>query len=131
MRYYVYGHVIRENMENHILKCHQLYHQYMVYMYAKIESERFLLIHLNQYQLRSEEYIHLRDAINNDGNLSHLGQLKNLPAIYTGSQRHTYVCMYEYLQNAMAYNHNYGRADLFITSTCNPIWNEIKKFVLP
>lgn len=35
-------------------------------MYAKIESERLNFIRHNQAQLRSEEYIHLRDAILND-----------------------------------------------------------------
>lgn len=39
--------------------------------------------------------------------------------------------MYEYSQDAMTYVRNYGRPDLFITFTCNPIWNEIKKCLLP
>ncbi|VDK79069.1 unnamed protein product [Onchocerca ochengi] len=35
-------------------------------MYAKIETERLIFIHLNQTKLHSEEYIHLRDAVVND-----------------------------------------------------------------
>jgi hypothetical protein len=31
-------------------------------MYAKIETERLIFTRLNQTKLRSEEYIHLRDA---------------------------------------------------------------------
>ncbi|GFT76427.1 ATP-dependent DNA helicase [Trichonephila clavipes] len=66
MNYYSYRLMIRQNAENHILKCRQLFHQYIVDMYAKIETERLLYIRLNQTELRSEQYIHLRDAIVND-----------------------------------------------------------------
>lgn len=37
-------------------------------MYEKVENERLTFIRLSQAKLRSEEYIHLRDAINADGN---------------------------------------------------------------
>ncbi|GFX48927.1 helitron_like_N domain-containing protein [Trichonephila clavipes] len=70
MNYYLYRLMIRQNAENHILKCRQLFHQYIVDMYAKIETERLLYIRLNQTELRSEQYIHLRDAIVNDGNVN-------------------------------------------------------------
>jgi len=39
-------------------------------MYAIIERERLLFIRLNQTKLRSEEYIHLRDTVANDGNMN-------------------------------------------------------------
>lgn len=123
MNYYSYRLMVRENLENRILKCGKLYHQYAVDMYAKIESERLLYIRLNQKKLRSEEYIHLRDAINNDGNVNDIGRMTILPATYTGSPRH----MHEYTQDAMAYVRQYGRPDLFITFTCNPQWIEIKQ----
>lgn len=97
MNYYAYRLMIRENIESHILKCRQLYHQYVVDMYAKIESERLLFIRLNQRQLRSEEYVHLRDAINTDGNVNDIGRMTILPATFTGSPRH----MHEYAQDAM------------------------------
>ncbi|CAI6377043.1 unnamed protein product [Macrosiphum euphorbiae] len=41
-------------------------------MYVKIETERLTFIRLNQTKLRSEEYIHLRDAINTDGNAQNI-----------------------------------------------------------
>ncbi|GFX85925.1 helitron_like_N domain-containing protein [Trichonephila clavipes] len=88
MSYYAYRMMIRENADNHILKCRQLFHQYIVDMYAKIKSERLLYIRLNQVKLRSEEYIHLRDAVVNDGNLSELGKMVILPSTFTGSPRH-------------------------------------------
>lgn len=119
--------MIRQNEENQILKCRQLFHQYIVDMYAQIEGERLLYIRLNQKKLRSEEYIHLRDAINNDGNLNDIGRMTILPATYTGSPRH----MHEYAQDAMSYVRQYGRPDLFVTFTCNPTWAEITQHLLP
>lgn len=127
MNYYSYRLMIRQNEENQILKCRQLFHQYIVDMYAQIEGERLLYIRLNQKKLRSEEYIHLRDAINNDGNLNDIGRMTILPATYTGSPRH----MHEYAQDAMSYVRQYGRPDLFVTFTCNPTWVEITQHLLP
>ena len=91
MNYYSYRLRIRENTENHILKCRQLFHQYIVDMYAKIESERLLYIRLNQTMLRSEEYIHLRDAVVNEGNVNpnELGKMVILTGqIYRESMAH-------------------------------------------
>ena len=127
MNYYAHRIMIRQNNTNHILQCRQLFHQFIVDMYAKIESERLNFIRCNQKALRSEEYIHLRDAIANDGNVNDIGKMVILPATFTGSPRH----MHEYAQDAMTYVRSYGRPDLFITFTCNPTWNEIKELLLP
>ncbi|XP_066428603.1 uncharacterized protein [Eleutherodactylus coqui] len=127
MNYYSHRLMIRENPDNHILKCRHLFHQYIVDMYAKIETERLLFIRLNQTKLHSEEYIHLRDAIATDGNPNELGKMVILPATFTGSPRH----MHEYAQDAMTYVRAYGRPDFFITFTCNPTWDEIKELLLP
>lgn len=80
MNFYAYRMMIRDNEGNHLLKCCKLFHQFAVDMYAKIESERLAYIRFNQAKLRSEEYIHLRDALNNDGNVTNIGQLTILPA---------------------------------------------------
>ncbi|XP_054085138.1 uncharacterized protein LOC128921444 [Zeugodacus cucurbitae] len=76
-----------------------LCHKYVVDMYVKIETERLTFIRLNQTKFRSEEYIHLRDAINSDGNAENVGRMTILPATYIGSPRH----MHEYAQDAMSY----------------------------
>lgn len=125
--FYAYRLMSREGEDNHILKCRQLFHQYIVDMYAKIESERLLYIRLNQSKLRSEQYIHLQDAILNDGDVNQLGKLVILPSSVTGSPRH----MHEYTQDAMTYVRKFGRPDLFITFTCNPTWKEITAHLLP
>jgi len=64
--------LIRRNKKNLILKFRQLFHQYIVDMYAKVESKRLRYVRFNQAKLRFKEYIHLRDAINNniEGNLN-------------------------------------------------------------
>ncbi|XP_071577140.1 uncharacterized protein [Temnothorax nylanderi] len=124
--FYAYRIMIRLGLANHILECRQLFQQFIVDMYAKIESERLLYIRLNQKKLRVDNYIHLRDAVVNDGNVADIGQIVILPATFTGSPRH----MHEYAQDAMTYVRTYGRPDLFITFTCNPAWSEIKEELL-
>ncbi len=84
MKFYAYHIMIRQNGVNWILQYRQLFHQFVVDMYAKIEAERLLYIRLNQRTLRSEEYIHLRDAMAVDGNTNNLGQVVILPATFTG-----------------------------------------------
>lgn len=90
--------MIRPQEQNYILKCGKLYHQYIVDMYAKIETERLNFIRFNQAKLRSEEYIHLQDAIANDANVNDIGRLTILPSSYIGSPRNihkTRCVMYE------------------------------------
>ena len=129
MDFYAYRIMIRAQEYNHILKCRQLFQQFIVDMYAKVESERLNYIRFNQSKLRADEYIHLRDAIANDGAAAaaNIGQMVILPASYTGSPRY----MHEYAQDAMTYVRKYGRPDLFLTFTCNPAWQEIKNLLLP
>ncbi|XP_054091759.1 uncharacterized protein LOC128923523 [Zeugodacus cucurbitae] len=126
MNFYSHRLMIRPQETNFILRCNQLSHQYIVDMYAKIESERLNFIRYNQARLRSEEYIHLRDAIINDVNVNDIGRLTILPSSYVGSPRH----MHEYTQDAMTYVRNYGRLDLFITITCNPKWVDVSDCLL-
>ncbi|UYV77959.1 hypothetical protein LAZ67_15003037 [Cordylochernes scorpioides] len=127
MNFYSYRLMSRANRDNHILKCRTLFQQYIVDMYVKIETERLLFIRLNQTKLRSENYIHLRDAIATDENPNDLRKMIILPATFAGSPRH----MHEYAQDAMTYVRVYGRPDLFITFTCNPRWEEIRELLLP
>lgn len=126
LNFYAYRLMIRANEDNNILRCRQLFHQYIVDMYAKIEKERLRYIRYNQAKLQAEEYIHLRDAIvgNVDGitNINDIGTLYILPSSYIGSPRH----MQEYIQDAMIYVRAYGRPDLFIIFTCNPKLDEIE-----
>ena len=113
MNFYSYSPMIRKGEVNHILMYRRLFHQFAVDIYVKIETERLT-------------YIHLRDAINVDGNVNNVGRMTILQATYIGSPRH----IHEYVQDAMLYVKHYGRPDLFVTFTCNPQWSEIKRKLL-
>ncbi|GFU10033.1 helitron_like_N domain-containing protein [Trichonephila clavipes] len=130
MNFYAYRLMIRANEDNNILRGRQLFHQYIVDMCAKIESEGLRYIKFNQAKLRSEEYINLRDAIigNVDAtnHINNIGTAYILPSSYSGSPRH----MHDYIQDVMTYVREYGRPDLFITYLCNPNWEEIKNVLL-
>jgi hypothetical protein len=93
-------------------------------MMAMMISERLHFIRNHQKQLRADDYVRLRDAINNDANINsnNVGQQVILPSSFTGSPRY----MNEKNQDAMTYVHKFGRPDLFITFPCNPEWPEIK-----
>jgi hypothetical protein len=106
----------RVGEDNHLLRCMQLFHQFIVDIYAKIKSERLLYIWIHQQKLRSEQYIHLIDAISNDANPRDLGKMVIPPSSVTGNPRH----MHEYTQDALTYVRKYGRRDIFIMFTCNP-----------
>ena len=60
----------------------ELFHQFIVGMYAKVESERLLFIRLNQRKLGVDDYIHLRDAVANDSYIIDIGQIVILPATF-------------------------------------------------
>ena len=47
MNFFAYRLMIRRNEDNYILKSCQLFHQYIMDMYAKIEMERLLFLRLN------------------------------------------------------------------------------------
>lgn len=126
MNFYAYRLMIRQDVDNHLLRFRRLLQQYCVDMYVKIETERLHYIRFNQLKLRTEEYIHLRDAISSERDANDIGRLTILPATYVGSPRH----MHEYAQDAMTYVRYYGRPDLFITFTCNPKWIHITQLLL-
>ena len=101
----------------------RLLQQYIVDMYAKIESERLSYIRFNQSSLHAELYQGLSDAVSGgDASGATVGRLIVLPASFTGSPR----SMHQNYQDAMAIVRKYGKPDLFITLTCNPNWPEIR-----
>lgn len=129
MDFYAYHIMVRENDFNIISRCRQLANQFYVDMYVKVESERLRYISLNQNKLRAENYVHLQDAVANDGNVNpnDLGKLVILPSSFVNSPRY----LHAYTQDAFAYVRTYGRPDLFVTFTCNPSWPEIVEELLP
>ncbi|UYV64474.1 hypothetical protein LAZ67_3000868, partial [Cordylochernes scorpioides] len=129
MDFYGYFIMVRRNSPNVIVQFGQLFHQFLVDMYAKVESERLRYITLHQRNLRAESYIHLRDALSTDANINpnSLGQRIILPSSFVNSSRY----LAEYTQDAFCYVRKFGRPDLFITFTSNPSWKELSAALLP
>jgi len=80
MNFYKYGIVIRENPENHLLQYDQLFNQFIVDAFVKIETEQLRYIRCNQSKLRVDNYIHLKDAFFHDEDITNTGQKCILPS---------------------------------------------------
>ncbi|XP_013793785.1 uncharacterized protein LOC106477808 [Limulus polyphemus] len=61
--FYAYRIIVREGDANHIHQFKQLLNQFLVDMYAKVESESLLYFQTHQKELRVENYVHLQDAL--------------------------------------------------------------------
>jgi len=127
MDFYAYRTMIRKIPENYLLCYNQLFNQFIVDMYAKIENERLRFIRFNQSKLKVDQYIHLKDAFENDGDLEDIGQKYILPASFIGSLRR----MHEYTQDALCIAQTKGKPCLFMTFTYNTQWPEITENSLP
>ncbi|CAH4036392.1 unnamed protein product [Pieris brassicae] len=89
MQYYAYRLMIRTSQFNSLHYYKDLFSQYCVDMMAKMISERLNFIRRNQQKLRADDYIHLRDALNQDAsvNAADIGQRVILPSSFTGCAR--------------------------------------------
>jgi hypothetical protein len=99
--------MVRETSLNHLHYYKTLFSQFAVDMMTKMISER-LHIRNHQKQLRADDYVHLRDAVNNDANIN-ANNVEQLPSSFTGSPRY----MHEKNQDAITYVRKFGRPDLF------------------
>ena len=119
--------MVRQNISV-LLRAKWLFQQYLVDAYCKIETERLQFLRREQTALRADCYQDLRDAIlDGDGDPNNVGRRIILPSSFTGGPRY----MHERQQDAMSYVRKYGHPDLFITTTTNPNWPEIKNSLLP
>lgn len=82
MNFYAYRLMIRQDVDNHLLRYRRLFQQNCIDKYAKVETERLNFIRFNQSKLRSDEYIHLRDAIATEEAAANISRLIILPATY-------------------------------------------------
>ena len=119
-----------ENLNSNLLHlAGRLFHQYVVDLYAKIETNNLRFIRNNQSAIRAESYQGLSDALATDGarSLANIGTRIVLPATFIQSPRY----FGQLYQDSMAMVRRYGKPDLFITMTCNPKWPEISRELLP
>lgn len=106
---YAYLFMIRNNSFNHLHRSQNIFHQFAVGMFAKVETERLLYIKNHREQLRVDSYIHLKHHINHYGQRRDIGYTCILPSSCTDSLRY----IHEKIQDAMTYVRNYGKPDLF------------------
>lgn len=116
----------------------RLFQQYVVDQWAKAEQERLRWFLANQAEIRADQYIGVRDALDQRdvmeptsgsdfSNMMKVGTRLILPATFTGGDRY----MYQQYQDSMAIVREFGTPDMFITMTCNPNWPEIQENIQP
>jgi hypothetical protein len=109
----------------------KLFQQFVVDQFSKVEGERLRYIRFNQKALRVDSYKNVFDAVTDaqGANLDagRIGQRFILPSTFIGGPRF----MNSLYQDSMAVVRYLGHPDLFVTFTCNPMWKEIQRELLP
>ncbi|XP_016168762.1 uncharacterized protein LOC107611336 [Arachis ipaensis] len=91
-----------------------------------IESERLKFIRNNQPKLRVDKYSTLhKSLVRGEANAIATGQRIILPSSFTGGLRY----MFNNYKDAFAICKYAGYPSYFITITCNPEWNEVKRLL--
>ncbi|AQK78258.1 hypothetical protein ZEAMMB73_Zm00001d035059 [Zea mays] len=113
---------------NPILHGKRLFRQFAVDTYIKIESSRLDFIRNNQEQLRADLYQGLVDSmVDGDISAEKVGKRTVLSPSFIGGPRD----MRRRYMDAMALVRKFGKLDIFLTMTCNPNWDEIRRELLP
>ncbi|ONM00077.1 hypothetical protein ZEAMMB73_Zm00001d030046 [Zea mays] len=126
--YYCYKFQIRPRVFNPILHGKRLFQQFAVDTYIKIESSRLDYIRRNQDRLRADLYQGLVDSmLDGDIRAEKVGKQTVLSTSFIGGPRD----MRRRYMDAMALVRKFGKPDIFLTMTCNPNWDEIRRELLP
>ncbi|ONM00094.1 hypothetical protein ZEAMMB73_Zm00001d030055 [Zea mays] len=126
--YYCYKFQIRPGVFNPILHGKRLFQQFAVDTYIKIESSRLDFIRKNQDRLRADLYQGLVDTmLDGDIRAEKVGKRTVLSSSFIGGPRD----MRRRYMDAMALVRKFGKPDIFLTMTCNPNWDEIRRELLP
>ena len=123
--FYAYKLAIRAGFDP-VLESSKLTQQYVVDQWVKIEHQRLQYLRENQRQLRVDWYRGLHDHVQQCQNQQNqqkrgdaaVGVLIVLPSTHQDSSRN----MEQRYQDTIVIVIKYGRADYFITITCNPQW---------
>ncbi|KAL1309905.1 hypothetical protein AAHE18_17G212000 [Arachis hypogaea] len=109
-----------------ILRSKRLFQQFLVDAYTMVESERLKFFRCKQPQLRVDKYKCLHESlIIGDVDAARLGKRIILPSTFTGGPRY----MMNNCKDAFIICRYAGYPSYFITMTCNPEWDEIKREV--
>ena len=106
-----------------ILRGGKLLQQYMVEDFVKVENDRMNYFRKHQSLFKSEQYETVMDNMDENGLELEMGRHIILPSSHIGSPHNMYLSY----AHAMAIITQVckGKADLFLTMTCNPNWEEI------
>ncbi|KAL0340284.1 UNVERIFIED_CONTAM: hypothetical protein Sradi_4545200 [Sesamum radiatum] len=119
---------IRGAIPSILLHGGRLLQQYVVDNYVKIETQKLRWVRFHQHDIRAELYEGLQDCLDaGENDAGNVGCRTILPSSFIGSPRD----MFQRYQDAMAIVQKFGKPDVFLTMTCNPSWEEIKRELLP
>ncbi|KAL6640358.1 hypothetical protein ACP70R_022207 [Stipagrostis hirtigluma subsp. patula] len=125
---YCYKFQMRPGIFNPIMYGKRLFQQFAVDTYVKFESSRLDFQRHNQKQIRADLYQGLMDSLHvGEGRACAVGKRTILSTSFIGGprdMRHRYM-------DAMALVRKFGKPDIFLTMTCNPNWDEIKRELYP
>ena len=133
MMYYGWHLFERAGAFSTMLHTARLFQQYLVDQFCKVEAGRLSYLRHNQTQLRAADYTALRDSLGYSGSAEdeadavRAGRLFILPSTYIGGDRY----MTHQMHDTIAMSNQIGHPDIFLTMTCNPIWPEITRALLP
>ncbi|KAL6650338.1 hypothetical protein ACP70R_009263 [Stipagrostis hirtigluma subsp. patula] len=126
--YYCYKFQMRPGIFNPILYGKCLFQQFAVDTYIKVESSRLDFQRSNQKQIRADLYQGLMDSLQvGEGRACAVGKGIVLSTSFIGGPRD----MRRRYMDAMALVWKFGKPDIFLTMTCNPSWDEIKRELYP
>lgn len=112
---------MRPGIFNPILFGKWFFQQFAINTYIKIENLRLDDIHNNQDDLRADLYQGLVDSLQaGEARANSIGKHTILATSFIRGPR-----------DAMALVRKYGKPDIFLTTTCNPNWDEIKNELYP
>lgn len=104
----------------------RLFQQYLVDAFSSMEQTRLWWFCTHQTILRNKLYSHICDSVRRgDSDTSNVGKGVILPAGFVGSKRY----MQQNFQDALAVCRYIGHPDIFLTMTCNPLWDKIQKMM--
>ena len=99
----------REDKCNHLLRCRELFQQFLVDVFKKVDTERLAFHTFNQQKLRADKYKKVKFAFALDGDLENIGKQVILASSYTGGPRY----FHKKIMDAMTYCRNHGKPRLF------------------
>ncbi|XP_027150281.1 uncharacterized protein LOC113750513 [Coffea eugenioides] len=122
--YYYYRFQMKNDDESMLLHALRLLQQYVVDIYVKIETSRLNFHRNKQNTIRTKALQGIMDSVSlGQTSGSKVGRRIYLPVSFLRGPRD----MRRRYLDAIALAKKYGKPDIFLTMTCNPLWPEIQE----